>query len=384
MIKFALRRNLIYPLQLLIFSSVRDIEKELLRHFYGFDYSLILTSLMFIGEILSGLIIYLYQKKIIKKKQLLVDKRLSAIILERKLKTIDGTCKIMFLIFCAGLMDFVQFVLSFNTPKYINISRSISSRLGGFLTIFNALYYYFVLRFPILRHQFFSLCGIGILLIIIIITEFIFQEVNIFLSYLQLFMLYLVIFIQQFCRAMIDSTEKYLFEYNHINPFYALFFEGLFGFILSLIYGLSENPIYYIEIYQKTKCTKQFSVLIVLFVLYIILSGFKNAFRVQSTKIYSPMTTTFMDYILNQIYLIIYFALNEDFLSKRKRNYAHFFINLFLALFITFLGFIYNDFIIIYFCGLERDTYQEVSERGALIDKNTNEFLAMYELEEGE
>ena len=209
MIKFALRRNLIYPLQLLIFSSVRDIEKELLRHFYGFDYSLILTSLMFIGEILAGLIIYLYQKKIIKKKQLLVDKRLSAIILERKLKTIDGTCKIMFLIFCAGLMDFVQFVLSFNTPKYINISRSISSRLGGFLTIFNALYYYFVLRFPILRHQFFSLCGIGICLIIIIITEFIFQEVNIFLSYLQLFMLYLLIFIQQFCRAMIDSIEKY-------------------------------------------------------------------------------------------------------------------------------------------------------------------------------
>ena len=384
MIKFALRRNLIYPLQLLIFSSVRDIEKELLRHFYGFDYSLILTSLMFIGEILAGLIIYLYQKKIIKKKQLLVDKRLSAIILERKLKTIDGTCKIMFLIFCAGLMDFVQFVLSFNTPKYINISRSISSRLGGFLTIFNALYYYFVLRFPILRHQFFSLCGIGICLIIIIITEFIFQEVNIFLSYLQLFMLYLVIFIQQFCRAMIDSTEKYLFEYNHINPFYALFFEGLFGFILSLIYGLSENPIYYIEIYKKTKSTKQFSILIVLFVLYIILSGFKNAFRVQSTKIYSPMTTTFMDYILNPIYLIIYFALNEDFLTKRKRNYAHFFINLFLALFITFLGFIYNDFIIIYCCGLERDTYQEVSKRGSLIDKNANEFLAMYELEEGE
>ena len=102
MIKFALRRNLIYPLQLLIFSSVRDIEKELLRHFYGFDYSLILTSLMFIVEILAGLIIYLYQKKTIKKKHLLVDKRLSAIILERKLKTIDGTYKIMFLIFVLG------------------------------------------------------------------------------------------------------------------------------------------------------------------------------------------------------------------------------------------------------------------------------------------
>ena len=384
MIKFALRRNLIYPLQLLIFNTIRDVEKDLLGRFYEFDYQLILTVLMFIGEVLAGLIIYLYQKKITSKKQSPLDKRLSSIILERKLKTIDGSCKIMFLIFCAGLMDFVQFVLSLYTPKFKNISSSIGSRLGGFLTIVDALYYYFVLRFPILRHQFVSLCGIGFCLIIIIITEFIFQEVNIFISYFQLFTLYLLIFIQQFCRAMIDSTEKYLFEYNNINPFYVLIFEGLFGFILSLIYGMFENRIYFISMYQKTKSNKQFSILILLLIFYMILSGLKNSFRVQTTKIFSPMTTTFIDYILNPIYLTIYFAINEDFLTKRKKNYAHFFINLFLALFIIFFCLIYNEFIIIYFCGLERDTYLEVSERGTLIDKNINEFFELYDLEEDE
>ena len=226
------------------------------------------------------------------------------------------------------------------------------------------MYYYFVLRFPILRHQFFSLCGIGICLVLIIITEFIFQEVNIFISYLQLFILFILTFIQQFCSAMVDSTEKYLFEYNHINPFYSLLFEGLFGFILSFIHGIFYSPF---EQFKKIKSSLNYTVIIILLVLYTILSGLKNAFRVQTTKIYSPMTTTFLDYILNPIYLTIYFALNEDFLKKGKRNYAHFFINFFLALFITFLGFIYNEFIIIFYCGLEKDTYQEISKRATTV-----------------
>jgi len=383
MIKFALRRNLIYPLQLLIFKTIRDVEEDLLGRFYDFDYPLILVVLMFIGEGLAGLIIYLYQKKITSKKQSPLDKRLSSIILERKLKTIDGSCKIMFLIFCAGLMDFVQFVLSLYTPKFKNISSSIGSRLGGFLTIVDALYYYFVLRFPILRHQFVSLCGIGFCLIIIIITEFIFQEVNISISYFKLFILYLLTFIQKFCRAMMDSTEKYLFEYNNINPFYGLLYEGLIGVILSLIYGIFENPIYYIRMYQKTS-TKQFSILIVLLIFYMILSGLKNSFRVQTIKIFSPMTKTFIDYVLNPLYLTIYFAINEDFLTKRKKNYAYFFINFFLAFFIIFFCLIYNEFIIIYYCGLERDTYLEVSNRGNLIDKNIYEFFELDDLEEDE
>ena len=65
MIKFALRRNLIYPLQLLIFNVVRDAEWDFLSRFYDFDETLIFTPIMFIGEFLVGLIIYLYQKKTI-------------------------------------------------------------------------------------------------------------------------------------------------------------------------------------------------------------------------------------------------------------------------------------------------------------------------------
>ena len=384
MIKFALRRNLIYPLQLLIFNVVRDTERDLLGRFYKFDNPLIFTPLMFIGEFLAGLIIYLYQKKITSKKQITENTRTSQmglVLIYTKLKSKDSICKIMFLIFCAGLMDFVQFVLSLHTPQFINTSGSIGSRLGGFLTIVDALYYYFVLKFPILRHQFFSLVGIGICLILVIITEFIFQEVNIFFNHLQLFILLLLTFVQQFCSAMVDSNEKYLFEYNEISPFFALLFEGLFGFILSFIYGIFYDPF---EQFRKINSSLNFTVIIILLVLYIILSGLKNAFRVQTTKIYSPMTTTFMDYILNPVYLTIYFALNEDFLTKGKRNYAHFFINLFLALIMTFFGLIYNEFIIIFFFRLEKDTHQEVSRRASLVQLEEKELISLDDLGEDE
>jgi hypothetical protein len=376
MIKFALRRNLIYPLQLLIFNFVRETETEILSRLYTFDNPLVFTSFMFIGEFLTGLIIYLYQKKITAKKQITENARTRQInlaLMHKEIKIKDSTFKIMFLIFCAGLMDFVQFVLSLNSPQFINVSASFGMRLSGFLTIVDALYYYFVLKFPILRHQFFSLVGIGICLILVIITEFIFQEVNIFFNHLQLFILLLLTFVQQFCSAMVDSNEKYLFEYDQINPFFTLLFEGLIGFILSFIYGIFYDPF---EQFRKINSSINFTVIILLLVLYIILSGLKNAFRVQTTKIYSPMTTTFMDYILNPLYLIIYFVINEDFITKGKKNYAKFFINFFLALIMTFFGLIYNEFIIVFFFHLEKDTHQEVSKRACLAEIQEKELIS--------
>ena len=81
------------------------------------------------------------------------------------------------------------------------------------------------------------------------------------------------------------------------------------------------------------------------------------------------MTTTFLDYILNPIYLTIYFATNDDFITKGKRNYVYFFINFFIALIITLLGFIFNEFIIIFYFGLEKETHQEISRRASSINE---------------
>ena len=203
---------------------------------------------MFIGELFAGLIVYLYQKKFVKKTIVkdttpnkLVDKILKKA--EKSIKVIDSKIKIIFMLFCFGSFDFTQFFLSVNTPQFINISSSLSLRLGGLMLLLDSAFYYFVLRFPILKHQKFCIIAIGICSLIIIFTEFIFQEFNIFLSYGNFIVIILFSFSKFFFHAMIGVNEKYLYEFNNMDPFYSLIFEGLFGFLLTFFYDFYYNPL---------------------------------------------------------------------------------------------------------------------------------------------
>ena len=139
--------------------------------------------------------------------------------------------------------------------------------------------------------------------------------------------------------------------------------EGVFGFIFCIIYGFFDNPFDDIIKFKNNKSNSQFIALIIAFIFYVILSGGKNLFRVVTTKIYSPMTSTFIVYFLNPIYLIYYFVSGKDFISYGKTNYAYFFINLIISLITTFLGCVYNEFAILFCCGLERDTYSQIIKR---------------------
>ena len=185
MIKFSTRHNLIYPLQLLIWNTLRDIESIFINKYYNFNKFFILTSLMFLGEFLAGLIFYLYQKKVMPKhKKGKISKIIPIVFLKAKHSLVkDGKSKIIFLLITSGFCDFVQFIVLFQTSIFPTISDSFSLRLRGTYIINFALFYYFILKLPIFKHQLFSLIVIGICITIIIITEFIFQDINIFLSY---------------------------------------------------------------------------------------------------------------------------------------------------------------------------------------------------------
>ena len=84
------------------------------------------------------------------------------------------------------------------------------------------------------------------------------------------------------------------------------------------------------------------------------------------TKLYSPMARSLTDYFLNPIHFIIDFSLGNDFLNKGERNTAYFVINLILSIIISICGCIYNEFLILFFCGLEHETYDQVSKRASL------------------
>ena len=96
-----------------------------------------------------------------------------------------------------------------------------------------------------------------------IITEFIFQEVNIFLSYGKFVGALFIIFLIHFFNSLLDSIEKYLFEYNSFNPFITLMWEGIFGIILTLIYCSIDNYFLDLSTYYKKRSTgKRFGVFV--------------------------------------------------------------------------------------------------------------------------
>ena len=82
------------------------------------------------------------------------------------------------------------------------------------------------------------------------------------------------------------------------------------------------------------------------------------------------MASTSLEYILNPIYFIVYFVLGEDFMTKGKRNYVYFFINLIIGLIISFTGLVFNEFLILFFCNLDKDTYLQISKRSKQKENN--------------
>ena len=386
MIKFALRRNLIYVLQYIIWSFVRNLIIMFMNALFKFGKSYIFTQFMFIGEILAGIIMFFSQRKYNQKKR--KENKEEYFMSIKLIKTeededdyfvpMDNKAKILFLIFFISFLDVAQFTIChIHLPRFFNISKSLCSRLFGFTTIFSLFFYVYALKLPVYKHHIFSLLIIGICLIAIIASEFYFQIFDIYTSYKSLIITFIYIILSQILSSSGYSIEKYLFEYDYMNPFVVLMYEGLFGFFISFLNLIDENYFHdFVDIY-KDKDSKEFALFIFLLIVFIILSGGKNLFRIVTTKIYSPMVTTLLDYVLNPIYLIYYYGAQGDFKKEDgKLDVAYFTINIIISLIISFFGCVYNEFIILFFCGLERNTHDQVSKRASSkIDENLTELM---------
>ena len=96
-------------------------------------------------------------------------------------------------------------------------------------------------------------------------------------------------------------------------------------------------------------------------------------------KLYSPMVLTISDFILNPIQIIInYFE--GDFKSSNGQNIIYFLVNLILNCLTAFSTCVYNEFIILFFCGLEYDTHYKISERSITEDLEITSFNDKIEL----
>ena len=365
MIKFALRRNLIYVLQYIIWSLLRFLLTIYMDSTFKLGKSYIFIQSIFFGEILAGAIMYFSQKKYNKQKKDQYFMSIKLISLEDKqLVSKDNKIIILFFIFLITFLDLVAFSLLNNyLPRILNLSKSILKRLYGFTTIFCFFFYVNSLKLPVYRHHKFSVLVIGICLIVIIVSEFFFQKFDIFTTYGNLCIAFVYILIGQLFWSFMNIVEKYLFEYDFMNPFLVLLYQGVIGFLLSFFFLFDKIYFNDFVLIYKNNSVGRFVLFIFLLLAYIILSGGKNLFRVVTTKIYSPMVTTLADYILNPLYLIYYFGALSDFKKNGKLGIVYFVLNIIISLIISFFGCVYNEFIILFCCGLERDTHDQISKR---------------------
>ena len=110
-----------------------------------------------------------------------------------------------------------------------------------------------------------------------------------------------------------DSIEKYLFEYDYMDPFVVLIYEGLFGFLLTFfLFFLKEYFDDFIKVYNSYS-GGEFALFIFLLVLYMVFSGLKNIFKVVTIKIYSPVAKMLTDYFINPLYFFYNMAVLSNY-----------------------------------------------------------------------
>ena len=114
--------------------------------------------------------------------------------------------------------------------------------------------------------------------------------------------------------------------------------------------------------------TGEFLLFIFLLFVYFALCDGVNVHRVFCTTIYSPMHRSISYYFLCPIMIIYTYFFEDDFLYEGKRNVFYLIFNIILAIIVLFFGAVYNEFLILYCCGLEYETHNEISKRSINIE----------------
>ena len=168
-----------------------------------------------------------------------------------------------------------------------------------------------------------------------------------------------------------DVIDYYLLEYDYFNPFIIIVMEGIFGFCLTGLILIIEPDLFFTDVDKLSK-TSNTPVLVILLVLYFIFSGMKNVYKVLTLKFFSSMTRGLSECFLDPfIFIYIFFKMKNQGKDKNEssENIWYFFvINLICEIIVTFCTCIYNEFLVLYNCGMAYNTHLEIIRRSNILD----------------
>ena len=385
MLKFGFRHKQFYPLMLLLFIFLRKCLEILIKfHPYSQYCDFITAFLIFFSQSLIGYIIHVYySKKNAKEGRDDVSERSTIRLGKFKLfsnnkekKSTDSKFKKYLLVVFTSFFNFVGAVIRsddvINFGKKEENNSQLEIRVRGIQIIISSLLSYFTIRLIIYKHQKLSLIFIAFFLAILI-----FMELFISTNRINKFLSLLICTMSCLSRSFLDITEKYLFEFDYVNIIMMLIYEGLIG-VFFYIFFFIFNPPYQISgkhiLEEMSKFDWPFYTFILFIIAYIIISGLRNSYRVTTNKYYSPMSRALFESTLDPL-LFLYNTLTAKN-DKNPEYWLYFGLTIFSLTVIAFFSLVYNDFIILYCCGLEKNTYNGITNRlytEEIIDIDENE-----------
>ena len=350
MIKIKLRKNSLVLFIYLIAWILYLFFKEIFRYSDYFNFYLYPIN---VAKIPVGLILYLYQNHLLKNNKQSKNFIINLIYKERKTRK-DSRTKIGFLLFLASFFYVFRFIAADQFIINKNSSPSIELRLSSMQTVSASLICTYALGFEIKKHHKISLIIISIFLILMFIVDIIYKSLNTTLDkfvYFNLFILYYHI-----CETFSSCIEKYLVDINHISPFLILLLEGIFELLVSF-YIIFHNNNFLIGLKDLLDTSK--NNIILNFIFFILISMMENVSKIVCNIFCSPMARSLINYLLNPLYIIYSFIVLKDF----NKNILYLIISIILCIVISFFGCVYNEYIILFCCGLEQEAKDIISER---------------------
>ena len=374
-IKIGIRHNLIYPLMFLILINILRVNRIIIEDLIYLNLSIIYPLLKFISTIiLSSIFLYLQNKH----RKLNINKKIMGIsLIENKgeMKRLDKKYKILILIFLSSYFECIGSLRKYYLSRVLLNDKEnkglkdVDTRIRSREIFFSSLLCYLTIRIKLYKHHIISLTIIFICLIISIIIEII--QMNSIIKKGETIFYYIIMqFFIIICRVNSDIVDKYLFEFNYVDPFKILIYKGIIETLLIIF--LKNDLINDIQVILKLKIS------IFLLLIYFIVSGFKTIYKILTVKTYSPMTRTLADSFLDIFFNIYYYwdiIKGNDILRM-----TCFWIDLFFKVIIIFFNCVFNELLVLYCFGMDKNTYLEITERAIKMELRKEEQTTIFSL----
>ena len=369
--------QLLFPLLCPVALSLRIF---LLTKFADITYKYLLQSFcIFLSEILFGSINIIYKKwnkpKKDKHHESNKDSEANSFVTETFdfLEKPKKTSKVQryLLILLLSLLDFLACnILAIVCSGENMLTKKLEAELKNSKIIFVSILSIIFISKKLYKHQILGIIlafiGVTFNIVLLIYHDFSEERLNL-LIILAYPLCYLFLAIQ--C-----VLEKHMLESFRLSPYKLLFYEGVFGviicgfsFLISYFIPCKNNDfckLYNGKLYDIFEDLTDFwsdpRVKVFLF-LFLFISGFYNLFCKLTLYYFSPNQQTVSDPMSSFFLYFYYYSLVND--AFIKSAFIQSGLPLIGYLIIIFSALIYNEIIIIYVFGLQKDCKEEVIKR---------------------